>query len=62
VRRAPLLTRSKSGAPSSCSRRCTRRLIAGWERCRVAAARVNPPPAYDRDEGLDVVEFHDSSV
>src|SRR4051794_26617516 len=35
--------RSNSGAPSSVSSSRMRRLIAGWEKCSAAEARVKPP-------------------
>ena len=43
VSRARPRRRSNSGAPSSCSSRPSRRLIAGCERCSRAPARVKPP-------------------
>ena len=43
VRVTPRPSRSNSGAPSSASSSLMRRLVAGWDRCKVADPRAKPP-------------------
>jgi hypothetical protein len=43
VRATPRPSRSNSGAPSSASSSLMRRLAAGWDRCKAADPRANPP-------------------